>query len=50
MGNLIIIVIVAALVGAAIRFLVRSKKQGAGCIGCPASGGCHCDCGKEKTK
>lgn len=50
MGNLIIIGIVAIMAAAAIRFLVRSKKRGAGCIGCPASGACHHDCSKEKEK
>lgn len=48
MGNLIIIGIVAVLAGAAIRFLIKAKKRGEGCIGCPASGTCHGNCGKEK--
>lgn len=48
MGNLIIIGIVAVLVGAAVRSIVKARKQGAKCIGCPASGACHCDCDKKK--
>lgn len=50
MGNLVVIGIVAVLVGVAVRFLSRAKKRGAGCIGCPSSGACHCDCEKEKGK
>lgn len=50
MGNVVIIGIVVVLVGAAVRSLVRAKKRGVGCIGCPSSGACHCDCGKEKGK
>ena len=50
MGNLIVIGIVALLLGAAVRSLVRAKKQGVKCIGCSSSGACHCDCGKEKGK
>lgn len=50
MGNVFILCIVAVLVGAAVFSLVRAKKRGAGCIGCPSSGACHCNCGKEKGK
>lgn len=48
MGNLVIIGVVAVLVGAAVHSIVKAKKQGVKCIGCPSSGACHCDCGKEK--
>lgn len=48
MGNLVIIGIVAVLVGMAVRSIVKAKKQGVKCIGCPSSGACHCDCDKEK--
>lgn len=50
MGNLVIIGIVAVLIGAAVRFLVRTKKRGAGCIGCPSSGACRFHCENEKGK
>lgn len=50
MGNLVVLGIVALLAGAAVRFLIREKKRGAGCSGCPSSGACHCDCGKDKEK
>ncbi len=50
MGNVIIIGIVAVLAVAAVRAIVKAKKQGAGCIGCPTSDVCHGDCGNEKNK
>lgn len=40
----IILGIVAVILGCAIWYIVKSKKQGVKCIGCPASG---C-CGKQK--
>ncbi len=40
MTNFIVILIVAIIVGAAIAYIVREKKRGVKCIGCPASGNC----------
>lgn len=41
MTNAIVIVILAVVLGLAIRYIVKAKKSGAKCIGCPA-GGCGC--------
>ena len=41
MENLIIIGMIAAAVGAAVRYIYRAKKRGARCVGCP--GGCKCN-------
>ena len=38
MENLIIIAIVAVILGAAIAYVVKAKKSGKKCIGCPDSG------------
>ncbi len=50
----IIIAIVAILLAGAILYIVRSKKRGQRCVGCPDSGSCphHCRCsdGNEKTE
>ncbi len=49
MDNFIIIAIIVAILGLAISYIVREKKSGAKCIGCPQSktcGGC-CGCKKE---
>lgn len=49
MGNFIIIVIVSVLVYAAIRYIWKEKKKGAGCVGCPSAGNClHKQCAKKK--
>ena len=40
MTNLIVVVILIIIVGAAIAYIVKEKKRGARCIGCPAAGNC----------
>lgn len=44
MENIIIITILIMIVGAAVFYLVRAKKKGAKCIGCPHAKQCgrHC--------
>ena len=46
MTNFLIAVVVVAMVGAAIAYIVKEKKRGVRCIGCPAAGQCsrkHCE-------
>jgi hypothetical protein len=46
MTDIMIVLIVAALVGAAARYVYKAKKNGAKCIGCAVgNGGCHCQGG-----
>ncbi len=52
MIDYIVTAILAAIVGAAVWYVVRAGKRGAKCIGCPAEGGCTrkgkesaCGCG-----
>ena len=50
MTNLIVIVVLLALVGLAAAYLIRAKKQGQKCVGCPYSKECAsrqsgCGCG-----
>lgn len=40
MANFIVIVILIAIVGSAIAYIVKEKKKGVKCIGCPAGGSC----------
>lgn len=40
MTNIIVIVILAVLVGGAAAYLVRAKRSGVKCVGCPAGGSC----------
>ena len=43
MENLIIIAILVVILTTVIRYLVKAKKRGVKCIGCPEG----CTCGKQ---
>ena len=49
MENYIVIGILAAIVGAVVLYLVRAKKRGEKCIGCPYAKACgeKCGCGEH---
>ena len=49
MIDLVIVLILGAIVGAAGGYVYRAKKRGAKCIGCPVAGGCSgkCSCQNE---
>ena len=40
MANLLVILIVAAILAAVIAYIVKEKKRGTVCIGCPSAGQC----------
>lgn len=40
MTDLIIAVILLVIIGAATAYIMKAKKSGAKCIGCPAGGNC----------
>lgn len=44
MGDMIIILILAAILGGAAWYIYRAKKSGKKCIGCPNSGSCGGGC------
>ncbi len=51
MTDYIVIAVVAAVIGAAVRYIVKAKKRGKKCVGC--SGSCSCFgkescCGEQK--
>lgn len=66
MADLIVIAVVALCVGCAVRYIIKAKKSGVKCIGCPAAGtcsghhghqggsagpsGCSCGCGSAGEK
>lgn len=53
MGDYIVIVVIAALILAVIRYLYKAKKCGKRCIGCPYADACgktQCDCDTQKEK
>lgn len=46
----IILAIVLIIVGCAVGYIIKSKKQGVKCIGCPSGGSCHCDHEKDQKE
>ena len=40
MTDLIVILILLILIGAAVSYIIKAKKSGVKCIGCPAGGSC----------
>ena len=40
MTDLIVILILLILIGAAVSYIIKAKKSGVKCIGCPAGGNC----------
>ncbi len=57
MENLIVAGILIVLIGAIVFYLIKEKKKGRKCIGCPyakqcsshGNGGCGGDCSHNKT-
>ena len=52
MTDIIIILVLLALIGAAAGYVIREKKRGAKCIGCPYSKDCAsrgCGCGSKQA-
>ena len=48
MENLILILVIAAILGLALWYVIRNRKKGGKCIGCP-SGGCE-ECSRRCGK
>lgn len=51
MANIIVLVILIAAVGGAAGYIIKSKRSGKKCIGCPDSGSyssCGCGCDEEQ--
>ncbi len=42
--DILIVVIVAAILGLAVRYICRAKKKGIKCIGCPDGAKCSGNC------
>ena len=53
MNNIIAIIAIVIIVGSALLYIIKSKKKGVKCIGCPLAGKCssnNCGTCNEKTK
>lgn len=40
MDNFIIVAVILLIIGAAVIYIIKEKKHGVKCIGCPAAGEC----------
>ncbi len=55
MINVIAAIIVIAIIGGALGYIIHAKRQGVTCIGCPHAQKCAsshqgCSCGSESTE
>ncbi len=50
MVDIIIVVAIALSVGGALFYIIRSKKRGDKCIGCPYSNQCGGNCGSNSNE
>ncbi len=52
MTDIIIAVVLVGIIGSAITYIIRAKKKGTKCIGCPHSSSCgkkaDCTCNSAK--
>ncbi len=49
MENITIILIIILIIGSIIWYLLRQKKKGVKCIGCPYAGQCSGKCDEKKV-
>lgn len=47
MTNLIVAVVLLVILGTAITYIIKEKKKGTVCIGCPNAGNCRSKQGKK---
>lgn len=44
MENFIVIVVLGLIIGCAIAYVIKARKKGVKCIGCPQGGKCSGNC------
>ena len=44
-ANAVVVIVIVAILGLSIAYIVREKKKGVRCIGCPDGGTCGGNCG-----
>ena len=55
LADIIVIAVIVLIIGAALVYIIKAKKSGKKCIGCPdggcsgncGEGGCSCGCGSK---
>ena len=48
--DIIVIAIICAVVGLAIGFIIKEKRRGKKCVGCPYASSCQSRCGCNSQK
>ncbi len=52
MTDVIVVIALLLIIGSAVAYIIRAKKRGAKCIGCPHAANCgkatECSCNSEK--
>lgn len=47
MIDFVVVAILVIIIGLAVRYIIKEKKRGVKCIGCPAGGSC-CSCNQSE--
>ncbi len=47
-GNVIAVIVIALIVGGAVAYIIKAKKSGKKCIGCPDSSSCSSKNNEQK--
>jgi len=52
MTDILILAVVVGAVGGAMRYIIKAKKNGAKCIGCPSGSSCggSCSCHADSSE
>ena len=51
--DIIVVAVILLIIGGAVAYIIKEKKRGNKCIGCPhgkscpSKGGCQCGCDKD---
>ena len=50
MTDIIIAIVLLVIIGGAAAYIVKAKKRGVKCIGCPYSGNCNGNCNEGNKR
>lgn len=50
MENIIVIIVLALILGSAIMYIIKAKKKGKRCIGCPYGASCSGKCDDRREE
>lgn len=50
MADIIIVLVLLLIIGLAVGYIIKAKKDGVKCIGCPSAGSCSKSCTTPPSK